>query len=226
MRFSAARIGRRRLGVLAVTTLVAGTGIVAVSGSPAAADPAPPPTGKVLVELVKANGSGCKKNTTVVAISPDKEAFTVVYSTYMAVVGIGTKPPDARRTCKIDVKLSPPPGYTYAIAQVDYRGFAFLEGGATAVERAKYKFQGGPDRSLIEHPFAGPFDDFWQTTDLTEPGSLIFGDCGKSRTMNIDTELEVRVGTSDPETTTSFIAMDSTDGVIDTTYHIAWKTCH
>jgi hypothetical protein len=224
MRFSAARSGHRRLGILAVAALLAGTAAL-VDAAPAAAEPAPPPTDKVIIEIVKVNGSGCKKGSAVVAISPDQEAVTVVYSNYMAVVGVGAKNPDSRRNCKMDVKLTPPAGYTYAIAKADYRGYAFLESGASAVERATYKFQGGPDRSHVEHPFAGPFDDTWQTTDVTDPDSLIFGKCGKARTLNIDTELEVRAGTSDPETTTSFIAMDSTDVEINTTYHFAWKTC-
>jgi hypothetical protein len=150
----------------------------------------------------------------------------VTYSEHLAQVGLGAKNPDARRNCKIDLRMSAPPGYTYAISRADYRGYAFLESGATAVERATYKFQGGPDRAIVEHPFAGPLDDYWQTTDGTEPGSLVFGDCGKTRTLNIDTELEVSAGTSDPETTTSFIVMDSTDGEVSTTYTLVWKACH
>jgi hypothetical protein len=35
----------------------------------------------------------------------------------------------------------------------------------------------------------------------------------------------VAAGTSNPATTTSFMAMDSTDGSINTTYHFAWRQC-
>jgi len=223
MRLSVARVGRRSACVLSTTTLVAGIAALAVA-APAAASPSPPPSGQVLIEVVKANGSGCKKGTATVDISPDKEAFTIVYSNYFATVGVEAKPPDSRRNCKIDVKLTPPPGFTYTVARTDLRGYAFLEAGATAVERATYKFQGGPDRQSVAHPFAGPFDDSWYTSDLTEPGSLIYGDCGKARTLNIDTELEISAGTSDPETT-SMIAMDSTDTEVNTVYRLVWKTC-
>jgi Domain of unknown function (DUF4360) len=44
------------------------------------------------------------------------------------------------------------------------------------------------------------------------------------RNFNINTELRVYTGWSNPSST-SLIGMDSTDGSIKTTYHFAWKTC-
>jgi hypothetical protein len=48
---------------------------------------------------------------------------------------------------------------------------------------------------------------------------------GERRNFNINTELRVSAGSSDPKKTTSFMTMDSTDGSINTTYHFAWKRC-
>jgi hypothetical protein len=45
------------------------------------------------------------------------------------------------------------------------------------------------------------------------------------RNLNINTELRVSAGTSNPATTTSFLAMDSTDGDINTVYHFHWEHC-
>jgi hypothetical protein len=55
--------------------------------------------------------------------------------------------------------------------------------------------------------------------------SVVYAPCGEQRLFNINTELRVSAGTSDPTKTTSFISMDSTDGSVETTYHFAWKTC-
>ena len=60
---------------------------------------------------------------------------------------------------------------------------------------------------------------------LTDIASLNWEPCGQERNFNINTELRVAAGTSNPKTTTSFLSMDSTDGSITTTYHFAWKTC-
>ena len=222
MAHGVSRPGRSTTGMLMVMALLGG-GVIVSAASPASA--ATPPTEKVVIDVVTVKGSGCRKDTATVAISPDNEAFTVNYSEYLAQVGLGAKHKESRKDCKITIRMSIPRGFTSAIAQADYRGFALLEPGATALQRATYRVQGGPERTFVEHPFAGPYDGFWQTTDVTDADSLVFGQCGKSRSVTIDTELRVDAGTSDTETTNSLIVMDSTDGVVTTLYRLVWKTC-
>lgn len=197
--------------------------------APAFASPAgwqtPPPPDKIVVDLVSVNGSGCPTGTTAVAVSPDNTAFTVTYDSYLAQVGVGAKPTDFRKNCQLSVLVHVPQGFTYAIAEADYRGYGSLQPGATGLERANYYFQGDPQTDYIEHPFSGPLDDDWETNDSTDVASLVYEPCGEERDLNINTELRVGAGTSDPTTTTSFMTMDSTDGSITTTYHFAWKQC-
>ncbi|GAA3029254.1 hypothetical protein GCM10020000_02260 [Streptomyces olivoverticillatus] len=70
-----------------------------------------------------------------------------------------------------------------------------------------------------------PANDDWQTTDTTDIDALIYAPCGAMRNFNINTELRVDAGTSDPTKTNSFVTMDSTDGSFNTLYHFAWKEC-
>ncbi len=204
--------------------------VVPLSSSPASAAPRPdwgstPPPDKIVIDVVTVNGTGCPQGTATVAVSPDNTAFTVTYSQYTAQVGVGSKPTDLRKNCQLGLKVHVPQGFTYGIASADYRGFAHLEPGATALERANYYFQGNSPTQYVEHKYAGAMDDDWQATDSTEVGSIVYEPCGEMRNFNINTELRVSAGTSDPKKTTSFITMDSTDGSILTTYHFAWKTC-
>ncbi len=185
----------------------------------------PPAQPGVVIDVVKVNGSGCRKQTVAVALSPDGQAFTVTYSEYLARVGVGAKPNDYRKDCKITVRVDIPTGMTYAIEQVDYRGFGMLEPGATGTQRASYQFQTQPRPMPHDHDFRGPFDDIWHTTDLTDPADRSWSPCGKSRKLNIDTELRVAAGSSDPTTTTSMLGLDSLDGSIRTTYRFIWQTC-
>ncbi len=182
------------------------------------------PPGTVTVDAVTVNGSSCRPGTAVIALAADKTAFTVSYSQYQAQVGAGSVPADAHKRCKLNVTVHVPQGYTYAVVEADYRGYAFLAAGASAVEQARYQFQGDAEKPLIAHAFAGPYDDDWQTSDVIDTGSLVYAPCGKNRTLNIDTELTMSAGTSDASTT-SVVAMDSTDGSVGTTYHLAWKQC-
>jgi hypothetical protein len=183
-----------------------------------------PPSDRVTVDVVSVNGSGCPQGTAAVAVASDNTAFTVTYSSYQAQAGAKTAPTDFRKNCQLGLLVHVPQGYTYAVSEADYRGFAHLEKGASAEEQANYYFQGDSDNDPVAHPINGPYDDDWQKTDHAEGGSLVFAPCGRDVGLNVNTELRVDPGSSDPNTT-SFITMDSTDGSINTTYHFAWKQC-
>src|SRR5438128_1524976 len=86
-----------------------------------------PPPDRVVIDVVTANGTGCKPKSTAVAVSPDNTAFTVTYSDYLAQVGVGAKPADSKKRCNLNLRVRVPQGFTYAVAQADYRGFAHLE---------------------------------------------------------------------------------------------------
>jgi hypothetical protein len=186
---------------------------------------AAPPAQRITVEVVAVNGSGCPAGTAAVAAASDNSAFTVTYSNYLAQVGVGAKSTDFRKNCQLGLLVSVPQGFTYAIAQADYRGFASLQSGATALQKASYYIQAEPATSSISHGFSGPYSDYWQTTDTEDVAALVFAPCGQQTIFNVNTELRVSAGSSDPYSTTSFIAMDSTDGSVRTIYHLAWKEC-
>jgi hypothetical protein len=206
-------------------SMVIGSMLLSVLAPPPSAQATPPPPDKIVISVVTVNGSGCPAGTAAVAVSPDNTAFTVTYSHYLAQVGVGAKPTDIRKNCQLNLGVHVPQGFTYAIAEADYRGFAHLESGATGLERANYYFQGQSQTAYASHPFSGPLNDDWYTTDLVDVTALVFAPCGEKRNLNINTELRVAAGKSDPTKTTSFMSMDSTDGSINTIYHFAWKKC-
>ncbi|MDT0345161.1 DUF4360 domain-containing protein [Streptomyces litchfieldiae] len=211
------------IGGAVVATLFATT-------SPSSAHTAEPPyfvdapTDRMVIEVVTVNGSGCPAGSAAIAVSEDNTAFTVTYSDYLAQVGPDASPTDFRKNCQLNLAVRVPQGFTYAIASVDYRGYAYLENGASATQKAQYYFQGSPETDEFSHTFAGAFDDNWQASDVTDIESLVWAPCGEIRNFNINTELRVNAGTSSPADT-SFIAMDSTDGDVNTTYQVSWMEC-
>ncbi|WP_086662473.1 DUF4360 domain-containing protein [Lentzea kentuckyensis] len=182
-----------------------------------------PPPGAVTIDLVTVNGSGCPPGTASVAPTPDNTAFHALYSDYIALVGVGARPTDFRKNCQLTLRVNAPQGYTYGISQVDYRGYIQLAGGATGTQKANYYFQGTVPTEYRSHTWRGPVSDNWQSSD--EGLAVVYRPCGEPRNLNINTELRVSAGTSDPKTTTSFMAMDSTDAYVATVYQFAWKRC-
>jgi hypothetical protein len=219
---------RRTLMIAGAILLVLFSQLIFISPASATGfldDPVPPPDDRIVIDIVTVNGSGCPPGSAAVAVAPDNTAFTVTYSEYLAQVGVGARPTDFRKNCQLNVAVHVPSGFTYAIARADYRGFASLAAGANAMQRATYYFQGMPQVDFRTHSFSGALEDNWQTSDSTDIAALIYHPCGAMRNLNINTELRVAAGTSNPATTTSFLAMDSTDGSITTTYHFAWQHC-
>ncbi|MCX5197963.1 DUF4360 domain-containing protein [Streptomyces sp. NBC_00249] len=203
---------------LAAATLTTSAG--AAPGSPAAAPPE-----KITIDVVQVNGSGCRPGSASVAVSPDNTAFTITYSEYLAQVGKDAKATDFRKNCQLGLNVHVPQGYTYAVTQADYRGFASLAEGASATQKASYYFQGMSDTARRSHSLSGHLQGDWQASDTVGIEALVFSPCGAQRNLNINTELVVNAGTSDTANTTSFVAMDSSDGSINTKYHFSWKVC-
>ncbi|MBN1172281.1 MAG: DUF4360 domain-containing protein [Micromonosporaceae bacterium] len=210
-----------------LNTLTAGVMVASILANPVLEAPSTvaPPTGKITIEVVTVNGSGCPIGTAAVAPSKDNTAFTITYSDYLAQIGVGAAATDFRKNCQLNLKISAPSGFTYAVAQADYRGYGYLAEGATALERASFYFTGQSTTTATSHWFTGPMDDNWQTTDKADIASLVFAPCGEVRNLNVNTELRVSAGTSDISKTTSFMTMDSVDGSVSTTYHLSWATC-
>ena len=208
--------------------ILAAAGLVATLLAPqatatASAGDTPPDKG-VGIEVLNVNGSGCKQGSTATALSADNAAFTVTYSSYAAQAGRGAAKNDASRDCRLNLKVTPPSGFTYAVDNADYRGFAQLASGATATQYAVYYFNGTTKPPYRSHTMVGPFSDNWQVTDGGDGSALLYGPCGGSRVLSIDTRIDVDPGTSDPSAL-NMIAMDSADGSVRTTYRFAWKRC-
>ncbi|WSF36346.1 DUF4360 domain-containing protein [Streptomyces sp. NBC_01351] len=212
-----------RTGFTAAAVTAALVTLTPSAGASAPASPSAPPD-KVGVDVATVNGSGCRPGSATVAVAPDNSAFTVTYSEYLAQAGGGVSAVEGRKNCLLSLVVHVPQGFTYAVARVDYRGFGSLQPGAIGTQKASYYFQGMSQTAQRTHKFTGALDDNWQATDTTGIEALVFAPCGEKRNFNINTELRTEVGTSDPSKV-SFMALDSTDGSINSVYHFSWKQC-
>jgi hypothetical protein len=212
-------------GDLLFNFLAAGGLLLASLAGPMQAPAVPFSADKITIDVVSANGSGCPADTAVVDVSPDGTAFTVTYSQYTAQVGVGAEPTDFRKNCQLGLNVHIPQGYTFAITEADYRGFSDLAPGAIGYETANYYFQGNQQTTRIQHKLTASGERYWQTKDTVGIAARVYRKCGELRNLNINTELRVSAGKSNPKKTTSFVTMDSTDGNINTVYHLAWKKC-
>jgi hypothetical protein len=212
------------LAVFATLGLFAST----LLAGPASADgfmdlPVPPPTDRIVIDLVTVNGSGCPAGTASVTMLPDNTGFRITYGNFVARAGGSVPATEFRKNCQVNLLVYIPQGFTFAVARADYQGRLRLAAGATALERSNYYYQGSSDNDYVDHTISGPVSGTWHTVDVTDDAELIYAPCGAVRSLNINTELRVDAGAS--AATSSYISLRASEGDVYTLVQFQWKQC-
>ncbi|GGP44668.1 DUF4360 domain-containing protein [Saccharothrix coeruleofusca] len=197
-------------------TLLAVSALIPIGSTADAEAPTP------RVDVVTVNGSGCPAGTA--EVSATGRTFTVSYSSFFAQAGDGADPVHLRRNCQLSIRVSLPANYTYGLARLSYNGFAHLEAGATALHRVSTYFQGTSPTTRLDTPFTGPMSREWTATYRPAPADIAYSPCGADRNLNINAELRVSPGNSDPSRR-SFIAAESSSGTFTTKYELTTRPC-
>lgn len=210
----------------ATPTVLAAIGTVMALSVPAAAhatEPAPAaavPQGNITATVTTANGSGCNSSTITVIPNGDRSGFRVRYGSFEAEAGGNAETTARRRNCQISVRVTVPSGWTFAIAEADYRGRADLHAGATGQHRTNYYWQGSSANHRTEESFTGPLHGSWATRDAAPV--LVYAPCETQRILNINTELRVDEGKSSG---VSSMSMTASQGDVDTLFNVTWTRC-
>jgi hypothetical protein len=77
-------------------------------------------------------------------------------------------------------------------------------------------------QTTTRHPFPALLDGNWLINDVVRADARVFGPRGKDRKLT-STRSYGSTRRRRPNTPTSMIAMDSTDGTVNATYRLAWK---
>ncbi|KAF9531274.1 secreted protein [Crepidotus variabilis] len=170
------------------------------------------------------NGSGCPPGSTYYKISDDKTAVTVTFSSYYAEAGPGISPADNRKNCQLTVGVAVPSGFTFGIANVDYRGYYQLDKSVTANQKAIYYFQGKVQQSTAQSGLVGAIDGKYYTyRDTFDLASTNLAPCGVNSVLNINSD--IRVSNANNKAGSGYIATDSIDTSLSTTFNFQWQTC-
>jgi len=81
------------------------------AAAPALAVPAAPAASDVKIIGVTAIGTGCPAGSAYVTLDATGTIFDVAFDSYVASVGPGNLPADARKNCRVSINLQFPQGY-------------------------------------------------------------------------------------------------------------------
>ncbi|KAF6756597.1 hypothetical protein DFP72DRAFT_272511 [Ephemerocybe angulata] len=185
--------------------------------------PAPPPVGFNITSL-GVLGTGCPPNTTYYVLNPDKTAVTVTFSEFFAEAGPGIPISANRKACQLTFGVNVPPGFTFAVATVDYRGFYQLDAKVSASQQSIYYFQGEKIQSTARSALVGPVEGQEYTyRDEFELYSTVNSPCGVATVLNINSD--IRVNNANNTKGSGYFATDSVDTALATTFNFQWQTC-
>ena len=163
------------------------------------------------LEVVTINGSGCPMGEA--DVQSDDRTFTIGYHSFLARAGGGSSPVDMRKNCQVNIRVIVPAGYTYGLARTTYEGYAHLQEGATAVNRISTYLQGMSSTAIVNHQLTGPFSDDWTTYYRPDTTEIQWSPCGSPRNINVNAEVRVNLGSSDPDRL-NFAIVESSRGLV------------
>ena len=120
--------------------------------------------------------------------------------------------------------FSVPSGFSFAVANVDYRGYYQLDRGVTASQDSLYYFQGQIQQTSAHGYLAGPVDaKEYNFRDTFPLASTSYSPCGQPTVLNIDSA--VAVSNDKNKTGSGYITTDSIDASLTQQYFFQWQTC-
>ncbi|GBG71757.1 hypothetical protein CBR_g9165 [Chara braunii] len=179
-----------------------------------------PPPGSVKIVGSTYNGDGCPNGSTVIVVSEDAQALTVMFSNFTA----STDPPisNQRKQCTVGVKLSYPQGFTFSLGDIILRGYAKLDAGVKGVARTTYYIAGLTGTGKATGPLEGPMDDNFEVpSNFVSPA---ISQCNTTRDLNINSEVRVVPGRFVPKRS-GLITVDSTDLKLTQIFSFSWQAC-
>lgn len=167
-------------------------------------------------------GTGCPAGSASVTLSPDQQALSILFDSYVMEAGESTQKTVDRKSCNVTIPVQVPQGYSVSVFQVDYRGYNLVPRGGQARFDAEYFWAGsrGPKISRI---FSGPINDNYTITDRLLANTLVWTPCGASVNLRVNTSMMVRTNAYREQAMSTVDSADVSSGVI---YHLQWRRCN
>ena len=179
--------------------------------------------GQFRIRSLNYGGSGCPAGTVAENISPDLQAFTLIFDSYIAEVGPGVALSAKRKNCQLTFDFDYPNGWSFALLSLDSRGYMALDQGVSGTQQVRFYFQGNALTATLNTVFQGPADRDYQIRDTVPTSSLVFSPCGPQRALNVNTS--INLSNTFNRNGFGLLTQDSIDGHISQIYSIIWRRC-
>lgn len=104
---------------------------------------------QITINTVSTSGSGCPRSAVSVSISPDRTVVTLGFDSFHVGIGQSFSISDREKECNIHLNLHYPAGYSYAVIETTYHGFAQMDEGVEGAFETEYVFADEKGKGLV-----------------------------------------------------------------------------
>ena len=185
-----------------------------------------PDEDQISIRDVMVRGSGCPGGTAGVMFTSTipggpVDFLEVIFDEFWVEKGPGIPRGEKRKFCTIALNLKFPEGFSFAMADVHFEGFAEIPEDSTGSLKTEYYFPHFTDKVGTTKKIDGPFEDDFDKSDTAGVFSQAWSPCGFNVPLNIKTTLQLSGPTSDP----AIMTVDQATGLLTQLFHIKWKEC-
>ena len=181
----------------------------------------------ITINRVSTSGTGCPRRTVSTEISADRTLVTLGFDEFATLIGRGRAASDRRKNCDIHLNLKYPGGYTFAVVEATYHGFAQLDQGVTGTFTSDYSFDSGntsTTRTRADLQGGGSFagGGIYTKHDQIPVQNTVQSPCGGNVNMLIRTQIDLTAARDDASGT---IADEDATISFTQQVHIGWEAC-
>lgn len=178
-----------------------------------------------LFNFLFAEGSSeCPAGAYAFVNSPDGGTLSILFDQFFIEAGGRTGQITARKSCKMDILLSLPTGYSIGVYKVDYRGFARLDFKQSTDLNVDFNLGTKGNGRNFRRSVHGVHDGDFIFTETLGAGVMKRAGCGNSTNLSLNISLALDAGKSPFQ---ALAALDSVDGAPKggLVYHLDYKKC-
>jgi hypothetical protein len=173
-------------------------------------------------------GNGCDHGSAHATLAPDGQTLSVAFDDFEAEAGGTTRRTVQNQACRIEIPVALAPGWSFAVAHADYRGFLSLPSGGRAAFRAHHRWRN--QRVLasqgVYKRYAGPYDGDFGSVDEPaighDPAALVWSPCGGKTSLFVYARLSVATNRHREQ---SYAKFDSVDLKQKATFRLTARRC-
>ncbi|TID26934.1 hypothetical protein E2P81_ATG01395 [Venturia nashicola] len=146
-------------------------------------------------------GTGCSTGTVAPIFADDRSSLTLIFNDLIADIGPNVPLQRSRRHCNVVVAMQVPAGWTFEVAEVNWRGFVDVDKGVRGVLAGQWYWDGERQRGrgdmvVIKKIVDGPFSGSYLKNKSEEKNrSGVFMACTtKDVSLNINTVVRLQYG--------------------------------